>query len=324
MDKVLRASKAGYPCLRNLYYSVNHPELAVISPKTQRIFDTGTCLEPMVVEWLRHDGWDVIYNPGSQEAEIEVTVPLNGGDLAGHPDCIISKGDMQNILVDIKTMNDRAFTLWKREGSLKSKPQYVEQLHIYAMGCIREGIPIDEHTLGIVGVNKNNSDWHIDFFEFDCAKVEDIKSKAEAVFSMSAPPKECSPSEAWCCNYCEFSHACELKGSFKPKPAIDEPLPLSMMDYGNDTVVRALKDLAFAKELSSQARTLESDAKQVLIDEAKAKGLDTLRGGGLICSITEKKSARFDSAGFKKAHPGLAAKFTTEGTTTYFTLKEEY
>ena len=119
---------------------------------------------------------------------------------------------------------------------------------------------------------------------------------------------------------------CELKGKNKPapKPTIDTSLPLSMVETGNDAIVHALKDLVFARELAGQAKTMEADAKQVLIAEAKAKGIDTLKGGGLSCTITERKSSRFDSAGFRQAHPTLAAQFTTEGTTTYFTLKEEF
>ncbi len=324
MDKVLRASKAGFPCLRNLFYSVNSPDMGIITPKTQRIFDVGTYLEPMVVEWLKQDGWDVEYNPGSQHADLEVTVPFEHGILAGHPDCIISKENLQNVLVDIKTMNDRAFTQWKKEGSIKSKPQYVEQVHIYAMGCIRAGIAINTNNLGIVGVNKNNSDWHIDFFDFDYAKIADIESKAEAVFAMVEPPIECSPAEGWCCNYCEFSHMCDLKGKAKPAtiPVVDDTLLSSLLDE-NDAVVHALKDLAFSRELATQAKTMEADAKQVLLAEARAKGKDTLKGGGFTCTITERTSSRFDSAGFKKLHPDLAAKFTTESIATYFTLKED-
>ena len=322
MDKVLRASKAGFPCDRNLFYSVNSPDMGITSPKTQRIFDVGTYLEPMVVEWLKADGWEVDYNPGSQNAELEVTVPIENGWLAGHPDCIISKDDMENILVDIKTMNERAFTQWKREGSMKSKPQYVDQLHIYAMGCIRNGILINNHTLGIVGVNKNNSDWHIDFFDFNFGRAADIQDRAVSIFTMNEPPVEDSPREAWCCNYCEFAHMCEIKGKSKPKPEAVEDLSLSFLDE-DEKVARALKDLAFARDIANEAKQKEAEAKQVLIAEAKAKGLNTLKGGGFTCTITERTTSRFDSAGFKKAHPDVAAKFTSESTTTYFNIKEE-
>ena len=125
MDKVLSASKAGFPCLRNLWYTVNGYSGAENNSRTQRIFDVGTVLEPVIVDWLRQDGWQVEYNPGSQQAALKVVIPVKGGKLCGHPDCIISEGEVQNTLVDIKTMNDRAFNHWKHEGTLNSKPQYV-------------------------------------------------------------------------------------------------------------------------------------------------------------------------------------------------------
>ena len=212
MDKVLRASKAGFPCHRNLWYSVNgHKSSAnnTAYSKSQRIFDVGTYLEPLVVEWLRQDGWNVEYNPGSQNAALELSIPLNGGVLAGHPDCFISRPDgLQNVLADIKTMNDRAFTQWKREGSIASKPQYVDQLHVYAMGAIQAGRTV-EH-LAIVGINKNNSDMHIDVFDFDPLRAEDIQNRAEIIFEAEVPPTENCPAENWCCGYCEFHSICEL------------------------------------------------------------------------------------------------------------------
>ena len=131
--KVLHASKIGFPCGRNLWYAANDYE-GQTSERSQRIFDVGNYLEPMVVKWLREDGWEVEYNPGSQKAAFEVVVPVEGGEIRGHPDAFISKGDKQNILIDIKTMNDRAFKLWKSEGTAKKYPQYIDQLYTYAIG----------------------------------------------------------------------------------------------------------------------------------------------------------------------------------------------
>lgn len=209
MEKILRASKAGFPCDRNLWYSVNG-FAENVSPKSQRIFDVGTALEPVIVEWLQQDGWNVEYNPGSQEAELKVEIPVSGGKLVGHPDCIISKGEVQNALVDIKTMNDRAFTLWKREGSIKTKPQYVTQLHIYAMGLMAQGREVKK--LGIVGVNKNNSDLHIDLFDFDECTKWNILERAESVINAKEPPDNTCPSEKWACNYCEYRDICQQHG----------------------------------------------------------------------------------------------------------------
>ena len=315
MEKVLRASKAGFPCSRNLWYSVNGFE-PVISPKTQRIFDVGTYLEPLVVKWLLDDGWDVEYNQGSQNAELEVTVPIAGGKLAGHPDCFISKGDTHNCLIDIKTMNDRAFTQWKREGTLKSKPQYVTQLHVYAMGCITSGRKVD--WLGVVAVNKNNSDWHIDLFKFNPITAAKIKSDAEFIFSLNEPPSAHCPAESWCCGYCDFHHLCQLHKS-----------PEVKIFGGNNTtvtydkeVINAMKSLQQARELSQQARELEDNAKSVIDEKVRQQGLRSVQGENLILNISERSSSRFDSAAFKKAHPELVGQFSKITTSTSYNLQE--
>lgn len=319
MDKILRASKAGFPCSRNLWYSVNgFPE--TVSAKSQRIFDVGTALEPVIVEWLRADGWDVEYNPGSQKAEIEVTVPVIGGKLAGHPDCIISKGEIQNALVDIKTMNDRAFTYWKRSGSLKTKPQYVIQLHIYAMGLMKQGRKIER--LGIVGVNKNNSEMYIDFFDFDENTCNDILNNAELIMNTKERPEYDCPTEKWACEYCEYARQCELdtepfRPKETPKVSTDTQIPVT----NDETIISAMKALQNARELSKQARALENDAKPVLDENVKGKGLQGITGGGLLCSVKETTSARFDSTAFKKAHPELVSQFTKNTTSTTYEIK---
>ncbi len=117
LEKVMQASRVGFPCERNLWYSVNDGFTEVINERSRRIYETGTWLESLVVTWLRQDGWDVDYNPGSQEADLELTIPLVGGKLVGHPDGFISKPGSGPFLIDIKTFNNHAFTSWKRNGT---------------------------------------------------------------------------------------------------------------------------------------------------------------------------------------------------------------
>ena len=315
MGKILRASKIGFQCFRHLWYSANGYE-GVTSEKTQRIFDVGNYLEPLAVEWLKRDGWEVDYNPGSQNAELELSIPLNGGTLKGHHDCFISRPDgLQNVLADIKTMNDRAFTFWKRAGTLKAKPQYVEQLHTYAIGLKNLGRKV-EH-LAIVGVNKNNSEMHIDVFDFEQATADMIKERSELIFSEKTPPDFYSPAENWCCGYCEYSGICELH----KKPVAEIPAKKDFAVTNDETVINAMKALEHARELSKEVRELETNAKATLDANIKAKGLQGVQGGGFVCSITERTSSRFDTAAFKKVHPDLAGNFTKNVTSTIYELK---
>lgn len=316
MEKVLRASKAGFPCLRNLWYSVNGYQ-EVVSQKSQRIFDVGTALEPYIVEWLKADGWEVEYNPGSQQAELEVTVPIIGGKIAGHPDCIISKGEIQNALVDIKTMNEWAFKNWKKKGTRITKPQYVTQLHIYAMGLQYAGRTIER--LGIVGVNKNTSEMHIDFFDFDEGTCIAIMNRAESVINAEEAPEFDCPTEDWACDYCEFSQLC------KPKKMIDtttqdngEPIPVTQ----DETIINAMKALQRAKELTKQAKSLETEAKNTLDENVKDKGLSAIQGEGLVFTMKQKSQTRFDEKALNAEHPELAGKYTKQTIATTYEVKQ--
>ena len=212
-------------------------------------------------------------------------------------------------------MNERAFTQWRREGTQSSKPQYVTQLHIYAMGLIEAGRKV-EH-LGILGVNKNNSDWHMDIFSFNRIYANEIVKKAERVFAMKDAPDENCPAEIWACNYCEFAHLCELKAKSAP---VHEQKDIQTTD--DAIIIAAMKELQHARELGREARDLEAHAKGAIDTYVRAKGLSQIQGGGLSVSITEKQSSRFDTVAFRKAHPELAGQFTKCTTSTVYEIQE--
>ena len=313
MDKFLSASKAGFPCTRHLWYSVNGFGKAETETSTQRIFDVGTALEPVAVDWLKSDGWNVDYNPGSQNAALAVNIPIKGGTLTGHPDCIISKGDIHNCLADIKTMNDRAFTFWRREGTLKSKYQYVVQLHIYALGLILMGRNIER--LAIVGVNKNNSDMHIDFFDYDPLRAKEIVSYAEWLFEQDKPIDTGCPAEDWACGYCEFHDKCSVKQERS------HTLP-EQQTTDDQIIIDAMKELKQARDLAKEAKDMEAHAKSVLDENVKAKGLCGIQGGGFVFTMSERSYSRWDSTAFKRAYPELVSQFTKSSTSILYNVRE--
>ena len=186
------------------------------------------------------------------------------------------------------------------------------------MCCIRAGISINTKTLGIVAVNKNNSDWHIDFFDFDFARIADLQDRANEVFAMTEPPIENSPKEVWCCNYCEYDDICERKGM---KPEQEQEIAPAFEDLGDVSVLSAMYDLISAREQMKNAKLLEANAKQIILAESKAKHSNTINAGSFVCSIEERTSNRFDAAKFKKENPELAEAYTTTSTTTYFDIK---
>lgn len=313
--RILRASKIGFPCNRNLWYSVNGCEEA-ITERTRRIFAVGTALEAVVVEFLREDGWDVQYNPGSQEAALELIMPIKGGVLAGHPDCIISRPEGEHILVDIKTMNERSFMHWKRAGTAKDKPQYVDQVHVYGSAAIDAGMQVDR--LGIVGINKNNSDIWMDFFDFDLGRMEEIIERAERVFAAAEPPEPGDRMESWCCSYCGFADGCEVS-TVRPR---DTKVGQSVMATDDPTIIAAIEQLRDARELSKNGRALEEEAKAILDEKVRSEGVKSVQGGGLVLTLKESSYSSFDTDAFKKAHPEMVSDFLKKTSSVRYEIKE--
>lgn len=311
--KTMRASKIGFPCDRNLYYAVNgHNEK--INDGTMRIFAVGTALESVIVEWLRDDGWDVFYNPGSQGADMKLDIPVAGGVISGHPDCIISRDGTGRLLVDVKTMNDRAFARWKSEGTEKNKPQYVDQVHVYADAALAAGMNIDR--LGVVGVNKNNSAMHIDVFDFSIERMAGLKERAERIFALDTAPEPGDRMEGWCCRYCGYSDICELVQ--KDDVEVGDGISVTT----EPDIVNAMELLLEARELSKTGKELEDEAKAVLDERISKQGIKSVRGGSLILTLSESVRSSFDSTAFKKAHPDMANEFTKKTKSIMYKIKE--
>ena len=267
------------------------------------------------MDWLREEGWDVFYNPGSQEADVELHIPVAGGQLSGHPDCIISRPGSGRILIDIKTMNDRSFTRWRREGTEKDKPQYVDQVHVYANAAMDAGLSIDR--LGIVGINKNNSEMHIDIFDYSLERMAAIVERTECIFALSSPPEPGDRMEGWCCGYCGYAHVCELREQ-KRDTTVGDGIGVTT----EPDIVNAMELLAEARELSKAGKDLEDEAKAVLDEKVKRQGIKSIRGGALVLTLNEVVSSRFDSAAFKKAHPDMVEAFTKKSSSVRYDIKE--
>ena len=171
--------------------------------------------------------------------------------------------------------------------------------------------------LGIVGLNKNNSDLHIDLFKYDPARIAEILERSERVMTAQEVPTEDSPREGWCCNYCEYADICSFHR--KPKPAeID-----ASIEYTEDnSVIGAMRELVSARELAKESRDMESHAKSVLDEHIKAQGNSRIAGGGLIFSLTERTRGTFDSTAFTKDHPELAGQYTKTSTSVMYEVKE--
>lgn len=313
-NKVLRASRIGSLCDRALFYSVNGAE-EITSEKSQRIFEVGRTLEPLIINWLRFDGWKVQRNLFINSNEgMSLRLSVNGGTIEAHPDCVISREDSGLILADIKTMNDRSFRSLKREGTAKSHPQYADQLTIYAHALWECGHEINQ--LAVVALNKNNCEGYIDFFQFEPERYEALKERAERIFACEEAPEQGDRFQGWCCDYCGYSHLCEL--TKKDTAVGDESVPAT----NNQEVIDAVELLSESRDMEKAAKELSDEAKAVLDKLIRQQGIRSVRCGNLILVLNEIKSSRLDTTALKKAHPELVSEFTKQSSSVRYDLKE--
>lgn len=312
--KVLRASRISSLFARALFYSVNGTE-EIISEKSQRIFVVGMVLEPVIIRWLRSDGWNVRRNLFlNSNEEVSLSISVNDGSIEAHPDCVISREDTGLILAGIKTMNDRSFRYLKREETVKSHPQYADQLTIYAHALSERGHQINQ--LAIIALNKNNCEGRIDFFLFEQERYETLKERAERIFACDDAPEQDNRFQSWCCSYCAYAHLC--KPARKDTAVGDENVPAT----DNKEVIDAVELLSESRELERTGKELADEAKAVLDREVRKQGIKSVRAGNLILVLNEIKSSRLDTTALKKAHPDLVQEFMKLSSSVRYDLKE--
>lgn len=196
---VFRASSIGHPCARKLWYPTMGHIPEPMSRETLRIFAVGTALEAVALSWLEEDGWSVEANAGSQQAEQEIVIPLGQGiEIRGHHDAIVvPPGEERRILLDVKTMNTRAWGYWVKEGTRKGHPGYVIQTSAYARG-------LGLSQCAIMGVNKDNSKYSIDTYDRDDALLEEAIERCLSVAGSPFVPEVDPEIPSWCCRYCGY------------------------------------------------------------------------------------------------------------------------
>ena len=312
MEKVLSGSKVGHPCDRKLWYAAQGLEEQV-SPAARRTFAVGHALEPLVVQFMKEDGYTVFHNDKCHEDEPDFVIPLKGGVITGRHDIRFCSGSDDRCLVlgDIKTMNSMAYTLWRRYGTKKKYPQYVVQLTVYYHG-LKEWAPEIGASLNgklaVVGFNKDNSTYAIETFDYSSSLWEEIKERCERIFAASSPPV---PEElpSWACSYCGYSHICEANPAKK-----DDVSAVEVDEEETEMAAELLAQAQLLKEdvssLSKEVKNMEEKAKKVLGRYAGC--YEVIKAGRYVVEITPSKRSVLDTKELKVKRPEIYRAFLRE------------
>lgn len=137
-----RASSLG-KCPRAAFYKrLGVEETSPLDERTQRVFKVGDIFH----EWIQD-----IANDEGYALAIEYELEDKKLDLEGRCDLIVH-ADKKRILVDIKTINSRAFWHLEKSGKTVQEkyPQYVRQLGAYMLMLKKNGEPVDEGRVLLV------------------------------------------------------------------------------------------------------------------------------------------------------------------------------
>ena len=193
----LGASIVGDGCTAYLSLSLRGFQDTPPDPKLMRIFEDGHRIEDRVVKDLVNAGFDVSNIDGFTGKQH--AFQKFGGHFSGHADGIIIIDD-QDHLLEIKSMNEGRFKDFVRQGVRSSHPKYYAQMQaMMGMSGLRRAM--------FIAYNKNTSEYHVEFIEFDEFYYSGLEAKVEGVLAGSAL-RISEDDTDWRCRACFKRDAC--------------------------------------------------------------------------------------------------------------------
>lgn len=192
------ASAVGHPCDAMLALSLRGMPDDPAIPRLKRIFLMGHMLEDRVVRDLKEKAdlrvWELDGITGRQFA-----YEAWGGHISCHADGQVDVGE-ELMLLEVKSMNAASFTKFKAEGVKYSHPRY------YAQVQMMMGMSGFRRTL-FIAMCKDNSEYHVEFVDFDPIEASFIESRVERVLKGDVKRIATDPAD-WRCKDCFKRSVC--------------------------------------------------------------------------------------------------------------------
>ncbi len=198
------ASSIGSPCERAIYYSYHGAPRAEFSPTTRATFDVGHKLEELMLDYVELAGMQVI-RPHEMNHYLfccDRDVPK----FQGHADALLVMEDETEVILEIKTAKNSRFQVFKRKGLKEWSPSYYAQIQAYmGMKGLDKGV--------LLAINKDTSELHHEWVDFDSYYYNEIKAKAERIIESDEPPDRINKSPMYVvCAQCNYKDTCFFQG----------------------------------------------------------------------------------------------------------------
>ncbi|MBQ8692032.1 MAG: PD-(D/E)XK nuclease family protein [Synergistaceae bacterium] len=280
-----------------------------------RAAEVGSAMEPLVINWLQRDGWEVERPEGKYVIETEHCI------MRGVPDCFLSKGDKRNILADIKTMREDDYKGWKVYGSRTRKPHFVAQLNLYAYAALQAGKQVD--WIAIIGVNSNTNEYYVDTMALDDYDMKRTISRIEQV--AAAEPADIHPMRNWQCKNCKIQEQCPaMQAQAEADAAYEQSMQLgeAIIESEDPELDNAIQQLKKARYEIAKWHEVENLMKDKIDELVVRRGAKTVYSGRLILEVNEILSQRFDVNKFRKEHQEMLSDFMKPSRALVYKVKE--
>jgi hypothetical protein len=195
------ASNIGAVCERFIWYRFHNKKTSPRAAHINRTLEIGKRLESMLVDMLREVGFEVV-TPSKDNAFLSYS-DKDFSLFKGHLDAIIYNSPSRCVsILEIKTARDSSFNIFKKNGLRRWYPAYYAQVQSY-MGL--SGI----HSAFMMAINKDTSELHDEYVEFDKNIYAKLLEKAKKIASMDSAPDRISNSPLYFgCRICDYRSVC--------------------------------------------------------------------------------------------------------------------
>jgi len=202
MRNYIGASSIGYDCSRAIWYGLKGYEKNPHNSRTKINFEIGRQLEKFLLDMLVDSGLEVI-RPTEENNEL-YTCDNDIKIFQGHMDGILIFSTGEECVLEIKTAKNANFMKFKKHGLKIWSSIYYSQLQSYmGMSGIRLG--------ALIAVNKDTSELHHEYIQFDQKFYDSLKQKAIDINSHTLPPNRINKNPCfYLCTGCPYKEICHV------------------------------------------------------------------------------------------------------------------
>ncbi len=194
----------GEPCVRRMWLGFRWAHTPNKLRRIKRLFGFGDAVETLVIKDLEEIGITV--------TDQQKWVNGWGGHIAGRIDGIahnVPEAPKTPHLLEVKSMNDRNFQAFCRDGLVKTNFKHYVQMIMY-MGELKLARGL------YIAMNKNDSKTKAERVYFNNQHYKEYKSRAIDVVSHEImPPNLFNDPKSQACRFCDFTHICYEKAKLQ-------------------------------------------------------------------------------------------------------------